>query len=92
MTQGVAVALFQRRTGEDGALTVLKGGLQLFTQTDQPTGAVVIVQGNAGTHFLNIGSGVEVIAFDQAAAAQTCNGSTDIAFAAASYAHYHDCR
>ncbi|MNN48699.1 hypothetical protein D3C81_1631950 [compost metagenome] len=90
MAQGVAIALFQRRTGQDRAFTGLEGGLHLFTQTDQPTGTVVIVQGNAGTHLFDVGSRVEVVAFDQATAAQAGNGGADVALAAASYAHDHD--
>ncbi|MNJ59311.1 hypothetical protein D3C77_549910 [compost metagenome] len=90
MAQGVAVALFQRRTGEDGTFAGLEGGLQFFAQADQPTGTVVVVQGNSGAHLGDIGSGVEGIAFDQAAAALAGDGGTDGALAAASYAHYHD--
>ncbi|MNR15951.1 hypothetical protein D3C85_1325140 [compost metagenome] len=91
VAQGIAVALLQRRAREDRPCAAFEGALQFFTEEDQPASAVVVVQGNAGAHFLDVGSRVKGIAFDQAAAAMAGDGGTDAALAAASYAHYHDC-
>ncbi len=85
--QAFTVFALQRRAGQHRTLTGGQGPTQLLAEAVEPAGAVVVVEGNAGTHLGDIGGRVERIAFNGRGAAALAQGLTDAGFATAGNTH-----
>ncbi len=90
LAQVVAVDFLERRAGYNDP-TARVPLLQLCTDQIEPGPAVVVRQGNAFGHFLDIGFGVQLVAFNEGNAQLVCQRFRDRGLARPAHSHHDDC-
>src|SRR5690606_24068819 len=89
IAQQIAIAAFERGTGEHETDAVFDGSLHLGDELAQPLDTVGIGQRRAGTHAGNIFFGMEMIGFDMTIAKRIGKRVTGVGLAGTTDTHDH---